>query len=477
MEKRKKWVDKLFEGKDGERPIDNILGEKLLYGLFAVLFLICIFIRCTIVSEAASETSTVLPYACITNPDALTQEQLDFIVNGIYEFYGDDISDKPFVVFKGYEGVWYTYSEYTATPLYRVYVFESDNLAVLFSSGTTFSNFAFNDSSKYIDATFVNAKIYAVQESTIGSNLKDNYRFSQEGSFASTTKRFYGDQTPVVVPSGRYTGREYNWNYPVYCNKKLICTDSDMFKGYFCTQGRTVNGEITPYDPAPDIDDGDVDDEDITPYTPPTPPSWDDTISVGENLKNYIQWLGSVVSGSIANLGNNIKKQFDNLIGNLKGFLNKIIGALNNGFQNVFDNIKGLFEPLLKSFESLIGDIKDAIASIQEKIDYITEPVDATRISTAFTSSTAYTDVTSVQTAFNTFKGVFDNASEPNEYKIPLNLQNVPLLHTDVQYIDLGVILPVRNIIRAFVWTMCTFGLFVTVVDAIPNYINGGQDE
>ena len=470
MEKRKKWYDALFIGNNGERPIDNILSEKLLYVLFGVLALICVFIKCSIVSQASTQVSTVLPYACITNSDALTQGQLDFIVGGIYQFYGDDISNKPFVVFKGYEGVWYTYSEYTQTPLYRVYVFESDNLAVLFSSGTTFENFAFNDSSKYIDATFVNAKIYSIQESTIGANLKDNYRFSLDGSFGSTTKRFYGDQTPVAVQSGRYAGQTYNWNYPVYCNKKLKCTDSTLFTGYFCTQGRTTNGELHPYNPADDIDDGDVDDDNITPYTPPTPPTWDDTISAGENIRNYIQWLGSVVSGAIGNLANNIKNQFDNLIGNLKTFLNKIIGALNNGFQNIFDNIIGLFQPILNAIEEKMN-------AIVEKWEYLTEEVDKQEIISSVTSSVAWSDVTAITTAWSDFKGVFDSTSEPNSYIIPLHLENVAILHTGVQNIDLSVINPVKPLIRTFAWVMTSFGLFVTICDALPNYINGGGDE
>lgn len=470
MEKRKKWYDALFIGKNGERPIDNILSEKLLYVLFGVLALICVFIKCSIVSQASTQVSTVLPYACITNPDALTQEQLDFIVGGIYQFYGDDISNKNFVVFKGYEGIWYTYSEYTETPCYRVYTFNSDNLACLFSSGTNFENFAFNDSSKYIDVTFAGVKVYTVQESTLGEYVSNNYRFSVSQVSEQAVKRFYGSQTPIVVGSGRYAGQEYNWNYPVYCNKKLKCTDSSLFTGYFCTQGRTTNGELHPFKPADDIDDGDIDGDEITPYTPPTPPTWDDTISAGENIKNYIQWLGSVISGAIGNLASNIKKQFDNLIGNLKTFLNKIIDALNNGFQNIFDNIKGLFQPILNAFEEKLN-------AIVEKWEYLTEEVDKQAIISSVTSSVAWSDVTAITTAWSDFKGVFDSTSEPNSYIIPLHLENVAILHTGVQNIDLGVINPVKPLIRTFAWVMTSFGLFVTICDALPNYINGGGDE
>lgn len=196
-----------------------------------------------------------------------------------------------------------------------------------------------------------------------------------------------------------------------------------------------------------------------------TPPTFD-----GSSVENA---LGSIMN-LIGWLSNNLKEEFKNLSDNLEGFFkyigdtiqyygNSILVTLNNFIQNFYDNMSSLVQPIF------------------EKIAYITTPLEASVIWDNISTTSLVTNISTIQTSLSSFQGAFTGVSEPNEYKIPIHLENLPSSWfgtQTTQYIDLGIINgSVKDGIRLFVWAMVTYGLVVTIFDSIANYINGGGDE
>lgn len=215
---------------------------------------------------------------------------------------------------------------------------------------------------------------------------------------------------------------------------------------------------VIPIEPD-DVATPDMEQPDISDYIP----SWDnaptfdntDVLSALTSIYNLNKWVGEKTRDT------------------LSGIASYIGDLLRWAIQRVIDNIRTKIDEI----KGIINDIKGFISDIKAYIEYIKEPLDVSVVQTTITNSSAYGDITSITGAFSSFKSVFDNTNEPQTYTIPIHLENITILHqTSPQYIDLSVILPVRNLIRTFCWVVITFSLFVTVVDAIPNYLKGGDE-
>ena len=198
--------------------------------------------------------------------------------------------------------------------------------------------------------------------------------------------------------------------------------------------------------------------------TPQTPPFDDtDVLSAIESLKDIVVYW-------FVYLTQNLSASFNNLISNIGGFIAFVGDTIGYWAELLRQNI-------VDGINTLIDNISSLFDPIAQNIAYILEPVDFDSIKNEFQSTYIYTDISTINSSFTSFKAVFDNTSEPNSYVIPINLQNIPILHSDVQYIDLGDFLPVRPLIRTFAWVITTFSIFFTVIDSLPNYINGGGNE
>ena len=187
-----------------------------------------------------------------------------------------------------------------------------------------------------------------------------------------------------------------------------------------------------------------------------------------------LESIFDILSYNAGYLQTNISNEFDNLLNNLSGLISYlgetlqyygdlIIANIQNGIQNFYDNMVSLVEPIF------------------EKLDYISEPIDGTIIYDNISSTSLITNYNSVNTALTSFKTSFDNLSEPSSFTIPIHLENLPSAYfgnQTTQYIDLGVIGSTeKGLIRTFMWALITYGLFITIVDSVSNYINGGGDE
>ena len=182
---------------------------------------------------------------------------------------------------------------------------------------------------------------------------------------------------------------------------------------------------------------------------------WDITIWTAENTRDTIKGVGQFI-------GDTLRWTSQKIIDSIRGKIDE----LKTGIVNAINNVS-----------AFVQDIKGFVSDIKDFTEYVAEPLDVSSVQNTITGSTAFGDVSTITGAFADFKGVFDTTSEPSEYKIPFHLESIPILNqTQAQYIDLSVISNQRGLIRAFCWVVTTFSLFVTVVDALPNYLKGGDE-
>lgn len=237
----------------------------------------------------------------------------------------------------------------------------------------------------------------------------------------------------------------YDLNYSYVSNYQVWTTNNpstaELVLNYVSTPP-WVTSEPNPFETLPPD----------TPNTPPTPPIWDNNLSVGENIGELIKWLGNVVTYLFNNLKDNLRNLFDT-----------IKKTIENAITTFYNNMQSLFKPY--------------IDKVTETIDYISQPLDSGKIIDGISQTQIFSDFTSVNNSVTAFVGFFGNTSEPETFVFPVHLENIPILQTDTQYIDLGIINPVKSTIRALIGALVTFSLVLTIFDAIPNYINGGGDE
>lgn len=193
-------------------------------------------------------------------------------------------------------------------------------------------------------------------------------------------------------------------------------------------------------------------------------PSWDGSSveKALESVKNTIEWGMENLDGEFNILKQNLNGWFKYLGDLLTYYLNGIVESINAGIQNFYDNMANLVQPIF------------------DKIDYITTPLEADIIWDNISGTSLITNYSSIINAASSMKSSFENLSEPTDYKIPIHLEDLPSSwfgNLTTQYIDLGVINPVKTILRTFMWALITYSLFVTIIDSIANYINGGGDE
>lgn len=182
------------------------------------------------------------------------------------------------------------------------------------------------------------------------------------------------------------------------------------------------------------------------------------------DVVNYgFNYLKDNISGSINNLQSNLSSLF-HYLGDLVNYgFKSIQNTINSGIQNLVDNFKSLFQPLV------------------DYVNYIIQPFDSNIIYDNISETTFISQISDFTDCIDSFTGVFTEVSEPNTFQVPIHLENLNgvLLFRDLQtsYINFDLILPYRDTIRGFIWAFTTFGLFITIIDSIANYINGGGDE
>lgn len=182
-------------------------------------------------------------------------------------------------------------------------------------------------------------------------------------------------------------------------------------------------------------------------------------------LENGVNSIGQLIMW----LANNLHNEFSNLIDNIKGLFEYIGDTLNYYGDLIIDNIQNLINTFYYNMVSLVENIGNTI-------DYISQPLDMSNLTNIVNSTQIWGDVDTCTTYANDAFGIYGTVSEPNTFKIPLDLRSISLLNiTQVYYIDLSWLDGAKTAIRAFMWCVVTFGLLYSVIVDIPNMIRSSK--
>ena len=167
-----------------------------------------------------------------------------------------------------------------------------------------------------------------------------------------------------------------------------------------------------------------------------------------------------------------------NLIGSIKGFFQGLIDKIVQAVNNVKNAIVDGFNVLFQNLQSLFNGITEFFQSVVEGIQYIIEPVDSDRFVTAFSGSTFYTQITGIFSVLSNFQGVILGQTEPtgDHYYITIPLSDIEILNCNDYQLDLGI-LGNRTLLRSIVGCLTVFGVIYSILDCVPNYIDGGGNE
>lgn len=429
-----------------ERPIDKFI-ERFFIGSLFVMVLIALVLGFATKSKAATSVNGDFPYNVADWRSSFTyfsDEQLQYIIDYIdnqnvndwdYLCFMTDITASSassstviYVIYNPYIDYALTPSDNYMTSNYTVKTRSYWGLFYYRYDGTTYS--IYNTSG----ANYGNASLFGSPQSvnTAFGSYIPRYPFIYNG---------HGD--PILDTNG----------------KPFLFSRVDTSPG---TVTDTTLVDTSDFPDEPDIDD----------YLPNTPkPTIDRTSleSLVESIFNWLSWQWDQLKGLLSYLTDKI--------GWLMG---KIVDGINKLLQNFIDNLKSLFKPLLDSINNFLDNIRSTVQTIKEKIDYITEPLSVTVIYDNISQTSLMTNVNTIISSTTAFINDFNSCSEPSTYKIPIHLELLPSTlfgSLTTQYIDLGVIDPVKSALRVLMMALTTYGLFYTVIDSIANYINGGQDE
>lgn len=418
--------------------LNEILSPKLLVITWGFIIVVCVFIGFSMRGQCASSQKK-LPYDYSWNYFAIPEQTLNVALNHASAYF--DTSTDNVIVF------WYEIGN--GSWLYQFCVAQVDSIT--YDSGYTYDT---------TDLTLNKITLH-FSHSVIGFTDGNSLIDPGNQSYAPQSFTFFGSNAVYVQPTGVIT--ETYTHMPLYGTVEL---DGKLIIG---TPEVLVNGHATP----PDLTGDNIgnDKPDIDNYLPniPNMPSLDNSSleKIAESIFNILQWGFNALKGTITGL-------FEYLGDLLSYSFQKVIDNIKNVIQNLYDNFVSLFEPLLNS-------INEILDSIRQKLDYISQPFDSELLQEAFENTAINGDIDSISQLNEQAFGTWSTTEEPNEFKIALHTENIPLANnvnftTTTQYIDLGVINGAKPYIRGIMWCLLTFSLLYTIIDSIPNYI-GGNDE
>ena len=313
-------------------------GEKILYTTWGILFLIILIAGCDVKAHAASSGSTEIPYN-VAEMSSYNEMMLEYLPTAItyYRNTFNVSSDVPLLV--------WTQDGYYNNFCYQYYFMQNPTL----TTGYTYPE-GFDFSSNYIRVSST-SQIGIILVGNSGDHVGTSSNLGLNANFCGTAQS-------VQTPKGYYLPR-----YPFYYDGDPLIDEINNTEVLIARVSGSiaVEGHATE----PNLTDNNIDNltkPDIDDYLPtlPSQPSIDNS-TLETLIESLIDWL---------------KWAYNGLTDTIKGFLNyigdtitysaqKIIDNIKNGINNLYQNFKSLFEPLLNALSSLTQNISD-------KFDYIT---------------------------------------------------------------------------------------------------------
>lgn len=202
----------------------------------------------------------------------------------------------------------------------------------------------------------------------------------------------------------------------------------------------------------------------LTGHALPSQPTENPNNTPFQDRLQMFDYLKDVLTALFGNLGYNISNWLNSLGSKIVQGFNSVSQNIWNGFSTLMSNIQGFFAPKLDY--------------IIEKFNYITEEPDSEQIIDFIETTSVYSDISSINTSVTTFGSSFTGVSEPDDYILTFHIEDIDILNQSQPFIlHLNILNPVKSTIRAFLWVIVSYGLFISVVDSLPNYINGGGGE
>ena len=240
-----------------------------------------------------------------------------------------------------------------------------------------------------------------------------------------------------------------------------------------------------------------------------TPPTYDSSLSLVENVKSFIQWLGQYIGTLFTWLLQSIYDYLDNLLQNLKAFINAVITAINNGFMNIYNNINSLFYPFITFFTAFAQVIEDFlenfstdfIAFVKQQLNNlvsgISNLVDSViTIKNFLTGTQGFFETYGVIWNQQTWEDALDdspwldavsdntttmsqfingtlNVAEPQELTFTMDFRNAHYNFGLVTW-DLSWYQPYKQSVRLAFLAICVLNALVYFFDEAPNFFSGG---
>lgn len=422
--------------------LNEILSPKLLMIAWGFIIVVCVFIGFSIRGKCASSTNTEIPYnvAEWANYNEMMLDRVEIAITEYKRLVPNSDNDS-FLV--------WTQDGFYSNNWYQYYIMPNPEYNSTIVSGFDFYNNTINFSTQ--------KEIVRIIVGVNGDIGGASFPHTQNANLM-------GNSGSVNTSEGVYLPR-----YPFYYDGEPVLSTNNVEVLISRVNGLAPTGQATQ----PDLTGDNIDNDkpDIDDYLPTLPnmPTIDNSSleKIAESIFNILQWGFNAIKGTLQGL-------FEYLGDLLSYSFQKVIDNIKNAIQNLYANFKSLFEPLLNGIAELLN-------SISQKLDYISQPFDSESLQESFENTAINDDIDSISQLNEQAFGTWSTTEEPNEFKIALHTEQIPLADNvnftaTTQYIDLGVINGAKPYIRGIMWCLLTFSLLYTIIDSIPNYI-GGNDE
>ena len=187
------------------------------------------------------------------------------------------------------------------------------------------------------------------------------------------------------------------------------------------------------------------------------------------NLESLVESLIAVVNYGFTYLKDNISGSLNNLTFNISNLFTYIGDLINYGFKSIQETLNSGFQNLVDNFRSLFQPLVDYV-------NFIIQPVDQEIIQEAFYDTSLMTNYSSVVSFYSDVHDVFANTSEPDNFIIPIHLEDLSYFDLDTYYLDLGFhFKKFRTPFRAFCWVFCSFGAVFLVEHNLSSWLLGSS--
>ena len=297
------------------------------------------------------------------------------------------------------------------------------------------------------------------------TNLQQFNLYAVGGSFSNSDFTFYQilDQgwtysyganlsSFVGMPSSNYNNQvDYVSNFQIMTNNT-----SSAQVVLFYDDGVTI--------PEGDTAREDMDKPDIDDYIPTwsNKPSFD-----GSSVENALSSIWDITVWTAENTADTIKGVGEFIGDTLRWTSQKII----NSIRDKIDDLKSGIISSLGSIQAFVNDIKGFVSSIKSKIDYITEPVNTSSISTALSSS----DVGQLVSIGNSYYTYFNNyfSSIPQRDSLIIRIPYTILTAHDDIVVDFSWYSNIRDDIVPWIVGFLYAGFGLALFRSVPSIVHG----